>query len=136
MDTAVETGEQVPPDYDPLIAKLIVEAADRPQAIERLRRALDETEIDGVQTTLPFHRFLVANEAFRAGNLSTRFVEEEWDGPGERDAAVRRALVAAGLAAIDPWPVDDPTPARPRQEPSMSGWSKAARVEAVDRGLR
>ena len=100
VDTAIEPGERVPPDYDPLIAKLMVHAADRPAAIDRLRRALDETEIGGVQTTLPFDRFVVRDASFRAGELSTGWVPEHWDGPGQRAEAVHRALLAAGLAAI------------------------------------
>ena len=51
-------GDRVPPEYDNLIAKIMVHAGDRPAAIGRLRRALDETEIGGIQTTLPFHRFV------------------------------------------------------------------------------
>src|SRR5262249_1529273 len=53
VDTAVEAGERIPPDYDPLIAKLMVDAGDRTTAIRRLERALDEVEVTGVQATLP-----------------------------------------------------------------------------------
>ncbi len=67
VDTALEPGEQVPSDYDSLVAKLIVHGADRPAAIDRLRRALDETEISGVQTTLPFHRFVAHSSAVPGG---------------------------------------------------------------------
>ncbi len=100
VDTAIEPGERIAPDYDPLIAKLMVHATDRAAAIERLRRALDETEIGGIQTTLPFDRFVVRHPAFLAGELTTGFVDDHWDGAAERALAVRRALVAAGLAAI------------------------------------
>ncbi|HZC32893.1 MAG TPA: biotin carboxylase N-terminal domain-containing protein, partial [Candidatus Bathyarchaeia archaeon] len=58
LDTAVAAGERVAPDYDPLIAKILVVDADRPAAIGRLVRALDETLITGIQTTLPFHRWV------------------------------------------------------------------------------
>ena len=64
VDTAVEVGDRVPPDYDPLICKLIVHAADRAEVLGRLRRALDEIEIGGVQTTLPFHRAMLAEPGF------------------------------------------------------------------------
>ena len=60
VDTAIEAGDRVPPEYDNLIAKVMVHAGDRDAAIDRLRRALDETEIAGIQTTLPFHRFVAA----------------------------------------------------------------------------
>ena len=101
VDTAIEAGERVPPDYDPLIAKIMVHAADRPAAIARLRRALDEVEVGGIQTTLPFDRFVARHPTFSAGDLSTGWVGEHWDGPAERAAAVRSALVAAGLAALE-----------------------------------
>jgi acetyl/propionyl-CoA carboxylase alpha subunit len=110
----------------------MVHAADRPAAIARLRRALDETEIDGVQTTLPFHRFVAASAAFQAGDLSTDFVETHWDGPMARRAAVHRALLAAGLAAFE----SEPTPALLADQPAGLGWPAAARAEAIDRWPR
>ncbi len=78
VDTAVEAGDRIPPDYDPLVAKLLVVDADRGAAIARLARALEEVEITGIQTTLPFHRFVAAHEGFKAGRLSTGWVAEEW----------------------------------------------------------
>src|SRR5262249_28455103 len=70
-DTHIEAGDRVPPDYDNLIAKLMVHAPDRDAAIDALRRALDETDIGGVQTTLPFHRLVARSAEFRDGDLST-----------------------------------------------------------------
>jgi acetyl/propionyl-CoA carboxylase alpha subunit len=132
VDTALEPGERVPPDYDPLVAKLMVHAADRPAAIDRLRRALDETEIDGVQTTIPFHRFVAGSAAFQAGDLSTDFVEMYWDGPSARRTAVHRALLAAGLAAFESVPT---AAASPGQAAGL-GWPAAARAESIDRWPR
>ncbi|MGZ8513799.1 MAG: acetyl-CoA carboxylase biotin carboxylase subunit [Candidatus Limnocylindrales bacterium] len=100
VDTAVREGDQVPPDYDNLIAKVMVHAGARPAAVQRLRRALDETEIAGVQTTLPFHRFVVRHPAFVEGALSTGWVGDWWDGPAELRRAVRSAMLAAGLDAL------------------------------------
>jgi acetyl/propionyl-CoA carboxylase alpha subunit len=101
IDTHIEAGDRVPSDYDNLIAKLMVHAHDRDAAIDRLRRALDETEIGGVQTTLPFHRAVAGSDAFRRAELSTGWVEANWDGAAARREAVRRALLAAGLASLD-----------------------------------
>jgi acetyl/propionyl-CoA carboxylase alpha subunit len=101
VDTAVEAGDRIPPEYDPLICKLIVHAPDRPAALRRLRRALDETEIGGVQTTLPFHRAMLVEPGFiDAAGLSTTWVEAHWDGPASRARAVRVASLAAGLAEL------------------------------------
>jgi acetyl/propionyl-CoA carboxylase alpha subunit len=101
VDTAAEAGDRIPPEYDPLICKLIVHAADRPTALARLRRALDETEIGGIQTTLPFHRAMVAQPGFiDTSALATTWVEAHWDGPASRARAVRVASLAAGLAEL------------------------------------
>ncbi len=100
VDTHIESGDRVPAEYDNLIAKLMVHAHDRDAAIDRLRRALDETEVGGVQTTLPFHRVVATSDAFRDAQLSTGWVEAHWDGEAARAGAVHRALLAAGLASI------------------------------------
>ena len=99
VDSGVGQGDRVAPEYDNLIAKLMVHAADRDAAIDRLRRALDETEIGGVQTTLPFHRFVARDESFRDGAVSTGWVGEHYDGPAELRRALRVAKLAAGLEA-------------------------------------
>ena len=99
VDTALEAGDRVPPEYDNLIAKLMVHAGDRDAAIDRLRRALDETEISGIQTTVPFHRFVASDASFRAGSLSTGWVGEHWDGPARWREAARHAQLAVGLDA-------------------------------------
>ena len=99
VDTGLEAGDRVPPDYDNLIAKVMVHAGDRDAAIDRLRRALDETEVAGIQTTLPFHRFVARHAGFRAGDLSTDWVGEDWDGAG-RASAPRPAAAEAAAAAV------------------------------------
>jgi acetyl-CoA carboxylase biotin carboxylase subunit len=140
VDTAIEPGEQVPPDYDPLVAKLMVHGPDRSTAIERLASALDETEIGGVQTTLPFHRFVAHSPDFATGRLSTGFVEDHWDGPATRLAAVHRALLAAGLASFggspQPSALSEPPRASVSQRSAGVGWLAVARAEGVDRWPR
>jgi acetyl/propionyl-CoA carboxylase alpha subunit len=139
VDTAIEAGERVPPDYDPLVAKVMVHAADRPAAIARLRRALDEIEIGGIQTTLPFDRFVVRHPGFMAGELSTGWVDEHWDGPADRAGAVRAALVAAGLAALDGPSSIGTGPQSPPAAGSADGrsaWRRDGREAALDRWPR
>jgi acetyl/propionyl-CoA carboxylase alpha subunit len=101
VDTAIEAGDRIPPEYDNLIAKVMVHAGDRGSAIDRLRRALDEVEVAGIQTTLPFHRFVARDASFRTGELSTGWVGEHWAGPAEFARAAGIAQLAAGLAAMD-----------------------------------
>jgi acetyl/propionyl-CoA carboxylase alpha subunit len=148
IDTALEAGDRVPPEYDPLICKLIVHAADRGEALGRLRRALDEIEIGGVQTTLPFHRAMLAEPGFVAATgLSTTWVDSHWDVAASRASAVRAALLAAGLAELGGTapvaPADVPDPALPgvSRRPSnaagrtaeVSAWRTAGRLGATDR---
>jgi len=75
VDSALYAGYVVPPYYDSLIAKLIVHAATREDAIARLARALDEFVIDGIQTTLPLHRRIVEAADFRAGDYTIHWLE-------------------------------------------------------------
>jgi acetyl-CoA carboxylase biotin carboxylase subunit len=77
VDSHCYPGCAIPPFYDSLIAKLIVWAPTRDAAIERMDRALGEFQIDGrgVKTTIPFHRRVLADERFRAGDVSTNFLE-------------------------------------------------------------
>ncbi|MGH2466343.1 MAG: biotin carboxylase N-terminal domain-containing protein, partial [Candidatus Limnocylindrales bacterium] len=71
VDGWVEAGTRITSDYDPLLAKILVVAPDRPAALARLGRALDELEVGGLQTTLPFDRWLVEEPAFVTAALTT-----------------------------------------------------------------
>ena len=86
VDSHLYAGYTVPPHYDSLLAKIIVWGKDRPEALARMERALAETVITGVPHTAPFHRRLVADEAFRRGEVHTGFVPAYL----ERHAAVLR----------------------------------------------
>lgn len=74
VDTHVYAGYAVPPYYDSMIAKLIVKAQTREEAITKMERALDEFIIEGIKTTIPFHQALMKDERFRAGNFDTGFM--------------------------------------------------------------
>jgi acetyl-CoA carboxylase biotin carboxylase subunit len=75
IDSALYAGYVVPPHYDSMVAKLIVHAADRPTAIARLRRALEEFAIAGIKTTIPLHQRIVADPAFIAGDYDIHWLE-------------------------------------------------------------
>ncbi len=70
----------VPEAYDPLFAKLVARGADREDALRRLRRALAEFRVEGIATTLPFHRALLEDEVFLSGSYTTGFVAERLAG--------------------------------------------------------
>ncbi len=76
LDTHAYAGYTIPPNYDSMIAKLITIAQTREEAIAKMRRALHEFVIDGVKTTIPFHKKLMDNEDFIAGNYTTKFLED------------------------------------------------------------
>ncbi len=76
VDSAVYTGYTIPPFYDSMVAKLIVHGDTREEAIARMRRALDEFIIDGVDTTIPFHSNLMNHEVFKSGDFDTKFLEK------------------------------------------------------------
>jgi acetyl-CoA carboxylase biotin carboxylase subunit len=65
----------IPPNYDSMIAKLITTARTREEAIDKMKRALDEFVIEGIKTTIPFHLQLMENDDFVAGNYTTKFME-------------------------------------------------------------
>ena len=75
MDSALYQGYSIPPYYDSLIGKLIVHGADRPAALARLRRALDELIVDGVETTTPLFNALLEEPDIQAGNYTIHWLE-------------------------------------------------------------
>src|SRR5499425_2658075 len=76
VDSAAYTDAVIPPYYDSLIAKLIVKGRDRAEAISRMRRALEMFAIEGIKTSIPLHRRILANEHFVKGKFDTHFIEE------------------------------------------------------------
>jgi acetyl/propionyl-CoA carboxylase alpha subunit len=141
VDTAVAVGDRVPPDYDPLIAKILVVDADRDRALVRLARALDETTVAGIQTTLPFHRHIAADSTFRAGPPSIDWVDRTWADSlvsGREGALEAARWVAAATAAsrragraapgrAAPGRAAGPSPAR-----STRAWTLDGRRRAIE----
>ncbi|MGL4821233.1 MAG: acetyl-CoA carboxylase biotin carboxylase subunit [Bacilli bacterium] len=76
IDSAVYQGYTIPPYYDSMVAKLIVHAPTREEAIQRMKRALSEFVVDGVHTTIPFHLRLLEHEKFNEGNYNTKFLQK------------------------------------------------------------
>ncbi len=85
LDTHVYAGYVIPPNYDSMIAKLITTAQTRQEAINKMKRALDEFVIEGVKTTIPFHRQLMEHPDYLAGNYTTKFMEDFVMEPQQED---------------------------------------------------
>ncbi len=103
VDAGVEEGDEVGLAYDPMIAKLIAHGRDRGEALELLAAALDETEVRGVTTNLPFLRWLVRHPVVRAGEATTAFL-------AEHPPLSAPALVRAPAAFRAPWRLNLPAP--------------------------
>jgi acetyl/propionyl-CoA carboxylase alpha subunit len=139
VDAGVAAGTPLPVEYDPLLAKVLVHADSRPTALARLRRALDETLVGGVQTDLSFLRWLADEPGFVAGEYDTALVAQRWgDGPpvaleDERLAAfVAREARLAGAGSPPAASAASAASAAAPQRP----WAQAARRDGLRRAPR
>ncbi len=133
-DSGVYQGWKVPLEYDPLLAKLVVWGSDRSEAVARLRRALEEYEVFGIQTTIPFFRSVLDHPDFVAGRIDTGFIDRALPEGFLNDAhptedEVRVALLVAGLDAVQPSGNGTAVAANA----PVSRWKSAARNEQVQR---
>ena len=121
VDDGYEQGMDIPIYYDPMIAKLVVHAADRAGAIDRLCRAIDEYYIKGIKTTLPFGKWAVKTEPFSSGNFDTKFIDKyfkpEFLGSENPEAEKVAALLAAHF-----WQMDAQSVARPAMATDSNNW--------------
>ncbi len=99
VDSGVRRGSEVSVHYDPLLAKLVCWAADRPAAIARMLRALGEYRLHGVRNNIDFCRWVMEHEEFRAGEYSTHFIDRHYD-PAALPAAAEDEQLAAEVAEI------------------------------------
>jgi 3-methylcrotonyl-CoA carboxylase alpha subunit len=101
IDAGVESGSDVPPFYDSLLAKIVVHAHDRAAAVARLRTALAQTHVTGIATNLPLLRAIAADDAFARGETTTAFLTERADAlaTGEREQNLAALRVAATVLA-------------------------------------
>jgi len=114
-DAGFDKGDEVPLNYDAMLAKLIASAPDRPSAVRRLRRALVDYEILGPSSNLPLLRRIAAHPAFERGETTTRFLEEYGlTEPPPADPVTREALILASAAELHRIPASpDPFAAGP-----------------------
>jgi acetyl-CoA carboxylase biotin carboxylase subunit len=128
IDSAAYPGWEVPLHYDPLIAKLCAWGPTREDALNRLRAALAEYRVTGIQTTLGFFRDVIDDPAFRAADLDTGFIERFLTRQGADPAPTHETAVAA-LFALNA--ESSASPAAPEPERPNSAWRSAARAKMV-----
>lgn len=133
-DGGVYAGAEVSIHYDPMISKFAVVGRNREEAIERMRRALREYEIEGIKTTLPFFRQVMEDEVFVSGDLDTGFIEGfmarrpvDNGNQDERDLAI----IIAALADLRRRKAIRPAPTIEK-----SRWAAAGRLEAQNRRIK
>lgn len=83
IDSAIYTGYTIPPNYDSMIAKIIVYGKDRQTAIDKMRSALGEVNIDGITTNLDYQYDIITHPVFQSGNITTSFIEQYFENKGE-----------------------------------------------------
>ncbi len=98
VDDGFEEGMEIPIYYDPMIAKLITYGSTREEAIQRMERAIDDYAISGVETTLPFCRYVMGHKTFRSGKYDTHFVRDHFT-PEVLEGKDPEAMMAAALVA-------------------------------------
>jgi Acetyl/propionyl-CoA carboxylase, alpha subunit len=100
VDSGVEEGDVIPLDYDPMVAKVVTHGRDRGEALRRMRRALRETRVDGIETSIPFFLALLEDADVLSANVSTQFLESfAFEPPAPSADAEEIGLVAAAVAA-------------------------------------
>jgi acetyl-CoA carboxylase biotin carboxylase subunit len=129
-DGGIESGSEVGLHYDPMLAKLIVHAPTRDLAIARMRRALRELTIDGVETSRSFHLRVLDHPDFQRGNISIQWLEQNLPAltaPATDRASIRLAAIAAALVAHEARRASSGTATPSSAATAMSDWSMANR---------
>jgi acetyl-CoA carboxylase biotin carboxylase subunit len=128
-DNGVYAGYTVPIHYDPMLSKLITHGADRHDAIQRMKRALAEYRVEGIETTIPFYAAIMDNEDFRKANFDTgfidRFLAETNFDTTSADERTEVAMIAAAVLAFE----ESQNVKLPEER--ESAWKRAGRIEAM-----
>ncbi len=127
VDDGFEQGMDIPIYYDPMLAKLIAWGKDRAEAIERMKRAIDEYDITGPETTLSFCRFVMEHEAFRSGNFDTNFISRYYTPEVQERAATEEEMDIAAALAVMLSRNDTPQPAGQVTSSQGSKWKVTRR---------
>jgi acetyl-CoA carboxylase, biotin carboxylase subunit len=135
VDSHIYAGYTVPPYYDSMIGKLISRGKTREEAVRRMEMALDEMIIEGIKTTIPFHRLALQHPRFRAGDLDTHFVElllQQPPSPGATSSGPAKPAPAKPAAAPPPKPTAAASPATPATPPHAEVAAGTPLVDGAD----
>lgn len=125
VDDGFEQGMEIPIYYDPMIAKLVTFGKDRQEAIAKMLRAIEEYQITGIETTLPFGTYVLQHEAFVSGNFDTKFIERYFNPDVlERKPDEGVDEIAAALAAVLMQRQKPASPATATSETHSSNWRR------------
>ena len=130
MDDGVRQGQEVSPYYDPLLGKLITWGNDRHSAMQRMKRALREFHVAGIETSIPFCLMFIQHKLFEAGNYSTQTLNEIKD-ELHKKLSIHKSdrLIAAGVGAILKTKNKAKSTTTKNVENKQSNWSNAGRKE-------
>jgi len=130
--SSCHSGQEVSPHYDSLLAKLMCWGKTRQEAVDRMKRALNEFMIDGVDTTIPFHKTVLSSKAFLKADITTSFIEKNRIMEKViKDHKKRRSLSKEERAIIISTAVGEYVRKRARFNDKNSAWTQTARQEAV-----
>ena len=124
VDDGFEEGMDIPIYYDPMIAKLITWGKDRKEAIDRMIRAIDEYRISGVETTLPFCRFVLKHEAFTSGNFDTHFIKKYFSPEMLQQHSIDESEIAAIIGTAFLRSAKKPLFGENGSETEISNWKR------------
>ena len=128
VDDGFEQGMDIPIYYDPMIAKLVTFGKDRQEAIDKMLRAIDEYQITGIETTLPFGKYVLQHEAFVSGNFDTKFIERHYTPDVLQqqldENAEEVAVALAALIMTNHKPKTAATAATANNSSATSSWRK------------
>ena len=134
FDSMIYEGLDVPLFYDSLLGKLITWGVDREEAITRMKRALEELQIGGIQTNIPFHVELMNHKAFVSGAFHTNWLEENFTMPAKEDVEDNTLLAIIG-ASLSLNSTNQET-TQESQEGQTNNWARAGRIFSMRRDFR
>ena len=124
VDSGIRAGQDIPVEYDPILAKVVAWAPDRDQAVRKMVRALSEYVVLGFHTNIPYLRAVIAHPAFAAGELSTDFLEQHFAGWRRPEPTAEVCAIAALVSEAAAAPPSGPSPGARIADPwdRLAGW--------------